>query len=318
LSTKLKTYIPYVFSIAALAIFATYLYRNAERYHELLAFSSQSLLFLVGLALMFSPVNGIINLLFYKALGVHLTLNEGVGLAAVNTLANQLPLAGGLVAKGVYLKQKHELTYIHFLSATMALYVCFVAANGAVALVVLGYWTLFRQVHVPFVLVLSFSGMMTSIISLWLPMEIISIPGKIGEQLRRLAAGWKALGQNFSLIGIISGFQILTTLLFAGRFWIAFHMLSQDVSFSECILFAAATVLTRLVSFAPGGLGVREGIVAGVASLLGFDPGISAVAVGIDRLVATSVIIVLGTIYTYILSKKVTEVKSTDAVSAKE
>jgi putative flippase GtrA len=49
---------------------------------------------------------------------------------------------------------------------------------------------------------------------------------------------------------------------------------------------------------------VREGIVAGVASLLGFEPDVSAVAVGLDRLVATSVILVLGTVFTYILSKK--------------
>jgi uncharacterized protein (TIRG00374 family) len=72
------------------------------------------------------------------------------------------------------------------------------------------------------------------------------------------------------------------------------------------------------VNIAPGGLGVREGIVAGVASLLGFEAGVSAVAVGIDRLVATSVVIVLGTIYTYVLSKKATDAEPADAVSAGE
>ena len=106
---------------------------------------------------------------------------------------------------------------------------------------------------------------------------------------------------------------MLTTLLCAARYWIAFHTLSQDVTYAQCLLFAAATILTRLVSIAPGGLGVREGIVAGVASLLGFEAGVSAVAVGLDRLVATSVIIVLGTIYTYLLSAKATSAEPIDA-----
>jgi uncharacterized protein (TIRG00374 family) len=72
------------------------------------------------------------------------------------------------------------------------------------------------------------------------------------------------------------------------------------------------------VNIAPGGLGVREGIVAGIASLLGFEAGVSAVAVGIDRLVATSVVIVLGTIYTYILSKNATGTEPADVMSAGE
>jgi hypothetical protein len=63
-------------------------------------------------------------------------------------------------------------------------------------------------------------------------------------------------------------------------------------------------VLTQLIAITPGGLGVREGIVAIVASVYGIEMGVSVLAVGIDRLVATSVILVLGTVFTYILSKK--------------
>jgi uncharacterized protein (TIRG00374 family) len=56
-------------------------------------------------------------------------------------------------------------------------------------------------------------------------------------------------------------------------------------------------VLTQLVAITPGGLGVREGIVAIVASVYGIEMGVSVLAVGIDRLVATSVILVLGTVF---------------------
>jgi uncharacterized membrane protein YbhN (UPF0104 family) len=315
---KLKAYLPYVLSVGALLIFVTYLWRNLDRYQQLLNVSLATLLSLVGLVLVFALINGSINYFFYRALDVFLSFNESIGLAAINTLANQLPFAGGLVAKGVYLKQRHKLAYTHFLSATMALYVCFVAVNGAVALTVLGGWALIGGVEIPLALVLGFSGMVASVTSLWLPVDALSLPGKLGKRLMQLAEGWRALSQNIHLVGIMTGFQVLMTLLFAGRFWIAFHALSQDVTYAQCLLFSSATVLTRLVNIAPGGLGVREGIVAGVASLLGFEAGVSAVAVGIDRLVATSVVIVLGTIYTYVLSKKATDAEPADAVSAGE
>jgi uncharacterized protein (TIRG00374 family) len=147
--------------------------------------------------------------------------------------------------------------------------------------------------------------MAASVLLLWLPVDASSVPGKWGKRLAQLLDGWQVLSQNWLLVGELVGLQLLMTLIFAGRLWIAFHALSQDVTLAQCILFSAATILTRLVSITPGGLGVREAIIASVASVLGFDIGVSVVAVGVDRLIATLVIIVLGTVYTYILSKQV-------------
>jgi uncharacterized membrane protein YbhN (UPF0104 family) len=315
---RLKVYLPYVLSSVTILIFATHLWLNIDRYRRLLDFSLLTLLSLIGLALPFTIINGAINYVFYRPFGVFLGVNESIGLAAVNTLANQLPFAGGLVAKSVYLNKRHQLAYTHFLSATMALYVCFIAVNGAVALTVLGYWRLFENTTAPLLIVLGFFGMTASVTFLWLPINIFSWSGKIGDILTQLAEGWCVLSQQVYLISLMMGFQILMILLLAARFWISFHALSQSVTYAQCVLFATATVLTRLVNIAPGGLGVREGIVAGVASLLGFEAGVSAVAVGIDRLVATSVIIVLGTIYTYVLSKKATGAEPADAMDGGE
>jgi uncharacterized membrane protein YbhN (UPF0104 family) len=233
------------------------------------------------------------------------SLSESLGLAAVNALANQLPFSGGLIAKSVYLKQKHRLAYTRFLSATLALYVCFVAANGVVGVAILAYWALAHGPEVPPLLFLGFSVMISAVLLLWLPVEIISVPGKWGKRLAQLVAGWRVLTQNRWLTAELIGLQILMMLLFAGRLWFAFQALSQQVTLAQCALFSAATVLTRLVNVAPGALGVREAIVASVAFALGFDAGLSAVAVALDRLIATSVTVVLGTVYSFALSKHI-------------
>jgi uncharacterized protein (TIRG00374 family) len=175
----------------------------------------------------------------------------------------------------------------------------------------LAFLTFVEGTNIAILLHLSFLGMMVSSVILWVPDHAVDfLPSDWEQRFVQMTDGWRMLSRDFALVGELVGLQIIATFVSAGRFWIAFQALSQDVTYAECLLFASATVLTRLVNIAPGGLGVREGIVAGVASLLGFEAGISAVAVGIDRLVATSMIIVLGTIYTYILSKKATDAES--------
>jgi len=81
-------------------------------------------------------------------------------------------------------------------------------------------------------------------------------------------------------------------------------MLSQNVTLSQTLLFASASILTQLVTIAPGDLGVREAIVASVATVLGFDAGISVVAVSLDRLVAIVAIVLTGWVSMMILGKQ--------------
>jgi uncharacterized membrane protein YbhN (UPF0104 family) len=302
--SRLKALVPYILSLAALFVFLGYVWRHADRYRQLLDLSAGPLLALLGLALFGLISNGFINYLLYLGLDVPLTLNEAVGLAAINTLANQLPFAGGLIAKGVYLKQKYELNYARYLSATLALYLCFVAASGVMGIAVLAFWALWDGIGIPVPLLLGFTGMAASISLLWLPIRANTLPGRLGKHMIQLLDGWQVLRRKPSLTWKLIGLQLLMTLLFAGRLWIAFHALSQEVTLTQCLLFSAAVVLTHLVSIAPGGLGVREAIVASVASAFGFDVAVSVMASAIDRGIETAVVVALGTIYTYILSKQ--------------
>jgi uncharacterized membrane protein YbhN (UPF0104 family) len=298
-----KNVLPYLLTIAALAIFAFYLYHNAEQYQALLALTPTVIFSLLGLTLLFTFTNGLINYLFYRGLGVPLTLNEAIGLAAINTLANQLPFAGGMVSKGVYLKQRYQLTYTRYFSATTALYLCFVAANGLMGLLLLLYHWLVHQSSTPIILWLGFAAMTSTILWLWIPLDVKWIPKKWQGALSKVLNGWQVLSQNWPLVAQLVTVQLLMTILFATRLWIAFTAISQEVRLSQCLLFASATILTRLVSISPGSLGIREGIVAAMAALLGIAPSLSVVAVALDRLISLFLIIAIGTVYTFILSK---------------
>jgi uncharacterized membrane protein YbhN (UPF0104 family) len=303
---KLKAVLPPAFSIVVLLGFAIYLYLNADRFRRLLDISVTSILLLIGLTLAAIFVRGLVNYLFYRQMGTSIRLREGIGLSIINTVSNQLPFAGGMIAKGVYLKMRHKVAYTRFMSATIALYVCYLSSSGVVGLGVLAH-QFFRGHGMPLPLVLGFAGMAASASLFELPFNISALPDKWRQRVAQLANGWQILKENRLLLGELISLQITLTVLAAGRFWIAFHALSQDVMLAHCILFSAASTLTRLVSISPGGLGVREAIVASVASVLGFDMDASAVAVGLDRLVSTPVNIALGPIFTYILSREVAD-----------
>ena len=120
-----------------------------------------------------------------------------------------------------------------------------------------------------------------------------------------MLTGWHILREDKALLSKVVLIYLVMMFSQSGRYWIAFGALSQNAAFSDCVLFAAASILTQLVSTTPGGLGVREGIVAAVAATQGFAPDIAIVAVGLDRLIATTVVIIVGTVSSYLLSRNV-------------
>ena len=306
LKERKLSWLVYIFPMCVLIALALYVGNNIEKFDELFQLSPLALGQLILLISLFLTLNGILGTLLYRASGVSIGFLEGIGLGVMSSLANLLPFAGGIVSRAVYLRWRHGLTYGSFLGVTTALYIIFFTVNGVLALTSLiilirlnsyearSLWLLFSL----------FTAMAMSILVIFFPLEKI-LPKQWKKFGKQLLGGWMVLRQQPKVTLLIVGVQIVGVFLYAGRYWISFHALSQDVSYIQCLLFSSATVLTQLVSIAPGGLGVQEGIVAGVATVLGFDPGVSAVAVSLDRLVATTMVVFSGTLSTYLLGKDI-------------
>lgn len=292
-----------IFTILTIGVLGLVVFQNFDRIVQLFRLSLATALLLAGLVVIMTALNGTINFLLYRRLNVPIPYFKSFGLAAVNSLANQLPFAGGLIAKGVYLKRRYNLDFVKYLSATGALFICFFATNGFVGLIGLLYLSLTGSSQIPVVFILGFTIMVSSVLILFVPAKIDFLPERWQEFLVKAKDGWSVIRTDKVLIYRMIAVQIVSILVMSVRFWFAFRVLAIETSILQCILFSTATILTRLVSIAPGGLGIREGVVAGMATLLGYEPGISALAVGLDRLVATLTIIFLGFISTYFISR---------------
>jgi uncharacterized membrane protein YbhN (UPF0104 family) len=309
-SSFLRTLILSSITIVLIAAFLYYLYLNADRYLELLRLSTTGVLVIFLLSLIFPLLSGCITTLLFRGLGVNLSFQEGFLLNAASTLANQLPISGGIISRGFYLKRRHDLSYSKFLSATVALFLCNIGTNGLIGLAILLYGMFVRHALIQAALFVGFAAMAACLLIFWLPMDRIKLPDRPGKLLQQAAEGWVLISRNPGLLRNLIGLQLSLLILLAVRYWLAFHMLSQNVTLSDVMLFSTATILTQLVSIAPGGLGVREAIVGTLSSALGFDPGASVVAVGLDRLISTVPILLIGGASTLILGRQISDVST--------
>jgi uncharacterized membrane protein YbhN (UPF0104 family) len=296
-----------------IAAFIHYLYQNSDKYLNLLRVSPLPVILILICTLISMVVNGIINNNLLWSLGVGISVRDGFYLTAASTLANQLPIFGGMLTRAVYLKKKHDLSYTKFFSATLALFFCFVSVNGIIGTGILLFWILFRNITVPPALIFGFVAMALWLMIFWLPVARLRMPSALRARLEQALEGWRLIGGKPAVIGKLVGLQTALMLVLAFRYWLAFQMLSQNVSVGDVVLFSAASVLTQLVGIAPGGLGVTEGIVGGVASLLGFDLGVSIVAVGLDRLISTVVIFLFGGIGMVVLGRQISTPQTSDS-----
>jgi uncharacterized membrane protein YbhN (UPF0104 family) len=295
--------LPLLISLGLLIGFTVFLKRNAVEFRSLLDVSAPRIFLLITLILATHIGNGAMNQALYRALGAPIGLRESIGLSVVNNLANFLPFAGGMMAKGVYLKRRYGLSYSNFISATLALFAIMVAASGLMGLLTLLVMELSED-NAPWILVAGFAAMTVVMLAFFVPHTIGVLPSGVKEKIAQLLSGWRVIGSEPLLLMVLLLYQFLALLLTAGRYWAAFRLMSQPVSVFDCILFAAASTLTQLVTITPDGLGIREAIVGGVASLLGFDIGVSIVAVTIDRLVSTALTLAIGSAASYHLSRR--------------
>lgn len=274
-----------VLALAVAVALGGYVLRNHKRISELFSMGVPQLLAFAGLMVGSVATRGEVNKLFYREMGASISSMEGSYLAVMNTYGNLVPLSGGLFAKGLYLKSRHSIGLSQYLPATIALSIVFISVNGLLGLGALILLSLRESAVVPAPLYAGFGLMTSGILLVWLP-----VGGWLPKRLRRvsiaIAQGWSILRRKPSLLSSMMVLQVAHAMLIAMRLKVVFSTYSQQLSLVECVLVSAATLLTRLFSIVPGGIGIREAIVGGLSTLLGIDFGLGLLAASTDRLVA--------------------------------
>lgn len=281
---------------AALILLSVYLWRNrgwiAESYAlEPGAFTLVAVLAVVGLAM-----RALANQFHFGGLGVSLSLFDWFRLVTVTAFTNYLPLSAGLVAKALFLKRVHDLPIRRFAVGQATFLLLVFATNGAVGLAILGARFPDALFGIPGA---GFSAMLLSAGLLVLPASV----------QRRISTRWFPFADNVGRAarrgwaGVVVA-QVLMLLASSYSLLLCFGMGKGDVGLIPCVLFTAAAVITRFVTIVPGGLGLREFLIGGLAVLVGFDLRDAVVAAMLARAAEVVVFFALGGVFTWSLSRE--------------
>ncbi len=305
--------VPGILTLLMLCVLGAYLFDQRAHWLEHYALRPLPML---GIALLVVATLGLrasANQSLFGRLRVGASWRDWFALVSVNSFSNYLPLSAGLFAKAFYLKRVHSLPYPEFAVGQMALLLLVAASNGMLGLVTVA---LFGTTGVGWVAV-GFAAMFAVGALAFLP---AGATRSLTSLLTRGRLPWDAAAVSAirQAAPRVIPLQLLVLMATAVSLQLGFALGEAQVGLAPCIIFSAATVITRLVSITPGALGVREFLVGGLAVLTGFELQDAVIASTLMRLAEMSVIFVLGGVFTYRLSGRVASTYEVGSESGSE
>jgi uncharacterized membrane protein YbhN (UPF0104 family) len=292
----LRTGLPGVITLVAVAILAYLLFQSRTHIRENYSAAPVSVLALAGMTLLILALRGLANLVLFRRLGLHTSYRNWFGLVAATAFSNYFPLSAGFFAKGFFLKRVHSLPYKTYLAGQISLFLIFTATSGLLGFIALvlapgrgGPWFLAAAF-----VAMTLTGLVLLLSSRWLA----TFQRLSSSADQENTAGWR---RGWHLVVLCQGAIVL---LLSAKLYLCFRMGPEQVPFIACVIFGAASIATRLVAVAPGAIGIRELLIGGLAYLTGFEPRDAVIASTIDRVVELSVVLVLGGGWFWVLGRK--------------
>jgi uncharacterized membrane protein YbhN (UPF0104 family) len=285
------------FTIAALMVLVAFLASNHRYIAEHWALRPDAFLAIAVLTITTLALRGLANRVLFSRLGIVASVRDWFQLVTVSSFTNYLPLSAGMVAKAFFLKRVHLLPYGTFALGQLALLLVIISTNGAVGLATLRLAfpdQLAGIVGAGFVVMLGAGTLM------FLPEPLLRrIPDRFQSATKDGAPQLRRAWPTVALL------QFAILMASSAGLAIAFDMGASDVGFAACVVFTAASMLTRLFSITPGAIGIREFLIGGLAYLTGFDLRDAVIASTATRTVEVAVVFALGGLFTRRLSSQV-------------
>jgi uncharacterized membrane protein YbhN (UPF0104 family) len=284
-------------TLAAVGVLAIFLIRNRGYIAAHYALRPDAFLAIAVLVVATLALRGLAHQVLFARMGISASTFDWFRLVAVSSFTNYLPLSAGMVAKAFFLKRVHSLPYHTFAVGQIALLVVIMSTNGALGLATL---ELAFPEHVAGIVGAGFAVMIGAAALMFLPHSVV----------RRISRRWlpweiDATPELRRALPAVAVLQAGILLASAATLRISFAMGSSQVGFAACIVFAAASMLTRLISITPGAIGIREFLVGGLAYLTGFELRDAVIASTAARTVEVAVVFALGGVFTHRLSGQV-------------
>jgi len=290
--------------LGVLVLGTWYLLRHTEDFKRILEIDAPSFIALVVLSTLAIWLSGLTLNVIISIFGVRLSLWEGFGLSAVNTMANFYFTKAGLAAKALYLKKLYDFPYTHFVSILAGAVVITVTTQGLVGL---GSYALFlRDADFRIEILLAFMALTVGgMLPLLLPRLHVRSDRRIFKRLQRAIDGWEEIKLHRKAILVLVVLNVLFIVVGALRLLVSYRAVGYPVNFLECLVIAPISTLTMLLSLTPGAIGFRQALVGYSSELVGIGMTEGVVASTIDHAVGTLCVFAYGLIFSnWIFARK--------------
>lgn len=226
-------------------------------------------------------------------------------LTLASNILNYLPAKGGMLSLGTFLKVKKKVPFNKFVFTTMLIYILVTVVTLLLSLFFIlddKMIAFYNKINFPFVTLFFLTAAVLVFVSYKIAKS--NRENKLSQYYILFVSNRKLIKKNklnlfYTVLTIIGGIT-----LFSVRMYVSFGIAGSDISVYHAFLIGIIANLSFFLSFTPGGLGVKEGFVAGISYLLFADAGIGVVASLIDRAVNLLLTLITGIISIKILDKR--------------
>lgn len=299
-----------IFTVVIVGIGSYYIIKNYEDFAVLKNLRYFEVLLLASFNVFLLCINGLFTWFLYRQFNLKLGIMESTQLAIATSFGNTfLPLRGGSGIQAVYLKKCHNFKYTYFASTLAGTYVInfFVVGLLGILTIVVIYIT---KGIFSFPIFLAFfilsAGMILAVKSSNLFLRLIPFGG-LRDKAKMVLEGWKIISKssgNVLIMGVITtlNFITLSVLIFLQFKFLNITKISgEPIMIWDSLFLATFLVLSVFINITPSSLGIKEILLAYAAIIITINPQDAIVTSVVDRMIGTSVLLVLGPIAMFYL-----------------
>jgi len=297
---KLKSLITTIILLILALLLAFYIKNNLSDFSSLSLVSPYLIIFLIILFIFNYFILGLLTKYLISPLNVKIGFFESFQIAVVTGFYNLItPFRGGMAARAVYLKKKHDFSYSDFFASLSASYVIMFFIAGLIGLIT-SYFIYMKtgefNIIIFFVFLITFLGMISIIIfSPRLPKTRSSFINKFINVVN----GWTLIKNNKKIILVISILTLIQTFVSALSGYLSFHVFGIEISFIEALFLTSIGTISIIIAVTPANLGIGEAIGVFSALTLGITPAQSLTVAVLGRAISFITLFIMGPVFSY-------------------
>ena len=227
--------------------------------------------------------------------GLNLKKYESFGICMMVPFYNLIFPNAGIVTSALYLKSKYELKFRHFISVGLIKFISTVVSCSLIGICASIIYMMRRgtfSLLLP--LVIYGSALLTLLILFFVPFPASLKRFPLLLKLFNVLESLQEISSDRRLISLLIFLQIGITSLFLFKYYIIFKALSLDAHFLSISAVMPMTALSNLINLIPANLAIREAVVSGGLTLIGYTFADGLFVAATDRALLVTIVLLTG------------------------